>query len=320
MTPIPRPGPGRITLVLLAVLPAVLAYPWPTTRDRWLLGLAVAALIVLLGWWRGLHVTTIVRRRLTMSRHRNGIHAGLNRGDPDLRSTALLRVTGAPGDDLLPLTLIAGYLNRYGLAAHHIRITSHDDRSGVPGRDTWIGLTFSAAENLPALQARSSRIPLRETVEVAARRLADQLRELGWQTAVVGDADIRLFAPTARESWTGVTDDDGHIAAFQIGVDNRLPDTLAAVWAGNATQVWSVLEIAGSAERCTIAAGCALRHTGDGGGTEPLPRLTAQRGNHRSALQVLHPLSGSDLAGHIEVSAAGLATIRWPVVPVAVSA
>ena len=68
----PVAGTGRITLALLAVVPAVMAYPWRSPRDQWVLGIAVAVVIVLFGWWRGLHFTTILRRRLAMMRRRGG--------------------------------------------------------------------------------------------------------------------------------------------------------------------------------------------------------------------------------------------------------
>ena len=74
----------------------------------------------------------------------------------------------AADSDALPLPLLAKYLNRYGIRADAIRVTSRDAVSdnGLRQRETWIGLTVSAAANLPALQARSARIPLRETAEV----------------------------------------------------------------------------------------------------------------------------------------------------------
>ena len=60
---VPLPGSGRITLALLAVVPAVMAYPWRSPREQWVLGIAVAVVILLFGWWGGLHFTTILRRR-----------------------------------------------------------------------------------------------------------------------------------------------------------------------------------------------------------------------------------------------------------------
>ncbi len=65
MNPIPSwPGRGRVTLVLLAVVPVALAYPWQSTRDYVLLGVAAAVVIGLFGFWRGLYFTTIARRGL----------------------------------------------------------------------------------------------------------------------------------------------------------------------------------------------------------------------------------------------------------------
>ena len=63
---IPTPGPGRITLALLAVVPAVMAYPGRSSRDQWVLGIAVAVVVVLFGCWRGLYFTTLLRRRLAI--------------------------------------------------------------------------------------------------------------------------------------------------------------------------------------------------------------------------------------------------------------
>ena len=130
---IPTPGSGRITLALLAVVPAVMAYPWRTPRDYWLLGIAAAVVIVLFGWWGGLHFTTILRRRLAMIGRGNAVPASTS----DTAATALIRL-GAPEDDsdVLPLPLIASYLDRYGVRADKIRITSRDNASdAVTTRD-----------------------------------------------------------------------------------------------------------------------------------------------------------------------------------------
>jgi type VII secretion protein EccE len=93
------------------------------------------------------------------------------------------------------LPLIAGYLDRYGVRCDKIRITSRD-LDGL--RTTWIGMTLGAVENLAALRARSPRIPLRDTAEVAGRRLADHLRETGWNVAAVDTTDAPPPEPTRR--------------------------------------------------------------------------------------------------------------------------
>lgn len=319
MTPRQRttawPQSGRIMLVLLAAIPAAMAYPWPSTRDRWVLGVAVALTMVLLGRWRGLYLTTMLRRGAAMLRHRRGVRAD----PPDasaLRSTALLRVVPSVDSGRLPLTLIAAYLNRYGLRADVVRITSRDVRSGrdTAQRDTWIGLTLSAADNLAALRGRSRQIPLRETTEVALRRLADQLRETGWETSTASVDDVpALFGGQAREGWRALSDGSGdYLAAYRLRVDDRLSDTFAAIWAADASEIWTVVEIAGTAERRTVAAGCALRTDDRAPAAGPLPGLDAEHGNHRAALQALHPLSGRRLPGHTDAPEPVIAQLRWP--------
>jgi type VII secretion protein EccE len=320
---IPRPGPARITLVLLAVVPAVLAYPWPTTRDRWVLGVGVAVALVLLSWWQGLHLTTIVRRRLAMLRSRSGAHTD-RRAHSGARATAALRITASAAGGTLPLSLIAGYLNRYGLRADAVRIASRGSspEGDAAGSDTWIGLTYSAAPNLPALQARSPKIPLQRTAEIAARRLADHLREIGWDTALVdGDEIPSLIGAGARETWRSVVDGSGgHVAAYQVAIDAALTDTLSRIRASNAEETWTTLEFADEAGQLTVAAACALRTGSAPDGAAPLAGLVPEQGNHRAALMGLHPLSGSRLDGHLGLSEGELAGLSWPVAAAGVAA
>lgn len=309
---IPTPGTGRITLALLAVVPAALAYPWRSTRDYWVLGIAAAVVIVLFGWWRGLHLTTILRRRLAMLR---GGGRFAPESDSDTTATALLRLGSPVGDsDVLPLPLIAGYLDRYGIRADRIRITSRDNPSDTTRRETWIGLTVSAADNLAALRARSPRIPLHETVGVAARRLADHLREFGWDVVTVAPEDVpRLVVPNSRERWRcvqrGASD---YVAAYQVHVDDGLPERLAAIRSHPARETCTALEIAGDGTHRTIAAACAFATEACPGGAAPLAGLTPQRGNHRRALAALDLLSTQRLDGHRDEPAALLAQLDWP--------
>ncbi|MHA7653083.1 type VII secretion protein EccE [Mycobacterium sp. ML4] len=311
---IPKPGVARITLALLALVPAAMAYPWQSTRAYWLLGIAAVAVLLLFGWWRGLYFTTILQRRLAILRR-----GGRPVAEPDAntRTTALLRLgpassaTGAP-----PLPLIARYLNCYGIRADSVRITSRDTASGAT--DTWIGLTVSAVDNLAALQARSARIPLRETAEVAARRLADHLREIGFDTNTVAAEDVpEVLAlesdKTGRETWRAVQlGSSDYVAAYHIRSDSGLPETLAAVRAQQARETWTALEIAGSGARLTVAAACALRTDAAPGSVAPVAGLTLERGNQRPALQALDPLSTRRLAGHAEAAAGLLERLDWP--------
>jgi type VII secretion protein EccE len=310
------PPTGRITVVLLAVVAAAIAFPWHTVRERWVVGVAVVAVIALLARWRGLPVTTILHRRLTILRPSRGIRRAED-SVTDVRTTALLRVAPPLADaDALPLSLIAGYAERYGLHADAVRVTSRDSTSevGTRERETWIGVTLSAADNLAALQARSPRIPLQETAEVVARRLADHLRESGWTASLAVSDDVPTPYPrSARETWSGISlGSTDYIAAHKVKVDSSLPNTLAAIWSYPVREVWTVLEVAGVGADQTLAVGCAFRTDTAPGAAGPLPGLISQAGIQRAALSALDPLSSQRLDGHVVLpEALLLERLRW---------
>jgi type VII secretion protein EccE len=304
---IPTPGSGRITLALLALVPAAMAYPWHSTRDYWLLGVAAAVVIVLFGWWNGLHFTTILRRRLAMLGRRG---RPVPEPDCETKTTALLRI-GPPTSDLnvLPLQLIARYLNCYGIRADAIRITSRD----TDVRETWIGLTVSAVDNLKALQGRSSLIPLHETAQVTARRLADHLREIGWEAGTVGPDDApRLLSSASGETWHGVRQGSHYLAAYRVGANDALPEALEAIRSHPALETWTALEIAGSGAQETVAVACAFLTDAQPTGAAPLAGLIRQGGNHIPALSAMDLLSTRRLDGHTDVPGDLLARLNWP--------
>jgi type VII secretion protein EccE len=308
---------GRITLVLLALVAAAMAYPWQSTRERWVLGIATVVAIALLARWRGLAMTTILGRRLAILRPNRGARHASESGT-DVRTTAVLRVTAPKAcPDVLPLPLIASYVERYGLRAEAIRVTSRDSTSdtGVRRRKTWIGLTLSAADNLPALQARSPHIPLEKTAEVAARRLADHLRESGWTASIAAPDDIPGPYPrSAHETWRGIARGSrDYVAVYQVKADTALPNTLAAIWSYPIRETWTALEVAGAGDDQTLAVACALRTDAPSSARGPLPGLISQSGNHRPALAALDPLSTQRLEGHTALPEALLLTrLRWP--------
>lgn len=275
---------ARITLALLFIAPAALAYPWPSMRDRWLLGIAVAVVVILFAWWRGAFLTTLVARGLGVwRRNRVGGHRGSAAGS---RTTVLLRVEPESASQHPPLAVIAGYLDRYGLRADSVRVTSRD--AGAR-QTTWIGMTLDAAANLAALQARSVDIPLDETAATAIRRLRDHLAEGGLHTALVDPADVPPL-PAGKETWRGVHTDAGYLAAYRVPVDEELDQTLYALRTQTAGETWTALEMSGTAAQPTVAAACAVL-TEQKPGNAPLPGLTAHRGRHGVALNALHPLS-----------------------------
>lgn len=316
---IPKPGVGRITLALLVVVPAVLAYPWQSTRAYWLIGISVAVVILLFGWSRGLYFTTILRRRLAIAGRASNQASRAAEPEANVRSTALLRVAAAPSDgEVLPLPLIAGYLNCYGIRADHIRITNRNTASGE--LETWIGLTVSAVDNLAALQARSAQIPLHQTAEVAGRRLADHLREIGWEAATVSSDDVPELLDfqaqkASRETWRSVQQGDSDfVAGYRVNADADLPATLAEVRSQPAREIWTAFEIAqaGPGGQYTVTAACALRTDAAPSNAAPVAGLTLERGNQRPVLTALDPLSTKRLEGHTEAQADLLDTLGWP--------
>ncbi|UXA18444.1 type VII secretion protein EccE [Mycobacterium sp. SMC-4] len=292
----------RLTLALLVAIPAAMAYPWETTASRWLLGAAVAVLLVLFAWWRGMFVTTMVARRIAMWRRRGRVD-GSHRSTEF--ATVALRVTSREATQL-PLAMLAGYVDRYGIAFDKVRITSRD---AAGERTTWVSVTLGAADNLIALTARSPRIPLQDTVELTGRRLADQLREHGWEVAP--DPEPMVVLPErVKESWRAVADSRGHVAAYRIAVGADLGDTLAALRVLEAAEVWSAVEITGSRTVPELAAACAVRTDERPGRAAPLPGLTPERGTHGPALTAMSPKSDERLSAS-RVGAAGLLDLGW---------
>jgi type VII secretion protein EccE len=296
---------ARIALALLYIVPAVMAYPWPSTADRWVLGVAVAAVLVLFAWWRGQFLTTMLRRRLAMLRRRNRTDGGHRSSD---YTTVVLRVD--PSDRAaLPLRLIADYFHRYGVRCDKVRVTSRDT---AQSRVTWVGLTIGAADNLDALRARSPRIPLRDTAEVAARRLADHLREMGWNVAIV-DSVVPPTDAGAKETWRGMRDGSGYVTAYGLAVDNNLAERLAQVPALGSAETWTALEFTKVGGRAAVSAVCAVRSDDKPRAAVPIPGLTLLAGRQRPAIAALNPLSVERLEGKgVAFSAELLDQIHWP--------
>lgn len=303
---------ARITVAALFIVPAAMAYPWPTTVSRILLGAAVVVVVLLFGRWRGLFLPDIVGRRFAVWR-RNHTKSGHAKRPPAEYATAVVRIEGA-GVSELPLNLIAGYLDRYGLQADKVRVSSLD---GESGRTTWVSLTLGAVENMAALQARSAQLPLRETTTVAGRRLADHLRESGFTVTMV-DADDEAPAPVpakAKETWCGLRDDSGYVAAYRIAANAKLAKRLEEVWSREPLAgTWTAIEISGTAAHPRIASACAL-HTDKRPFTlAPVRGLRHQRGRQWPALDALDPRSERRLEAETFALRSGLLDeVHWRV-------
>lgn len=298
---------ARIALALLVIIPAAMAYPWNTPTDWWVFGVAVAVVLLAFAWWGGLFLTTMGGRRLAVWRRNHGKSGSRSSNEV----TVLLHVE-APDGAALPLPVLAGYVERFGIRASKVRATSVDAGGA---RTTWVSMTLGATDNLAALRARSPEIPLHDTAETVGRRLADQLREAGLNAAIVEAARGPLVA-RGQETWRAVRDDGdpaGYVAAYRIPVDERLGDRLAEVWSLSARETWTALELSGSANAPTVAVVCAFR-TDDAPAKAPPPGLQIQRGLQRSLLMALDPRS----VDRLELSAVPLPTgvldhVEWRV-------
>ena len=296
----------RLSLGLLVGIPAALAFPWDSVGDRWLLGTAVGVLVIVFAWWRGDFVTTLIARRVAMWRRRSGGAEGSHHSSE--HTTVTLEVAARERQHL-PIDLIAGYLDRYGLRFDKVRVTARD-RDGV--RTTWVGLTLGAADNVAALSARSSRIPLQDTAEVAARRLADHLRESGFEVTAVHTVEP-VTAAQAKETWRAIADERGYLAAYRITVDETLTDTLQAIGSLGAAETWTVLEFSGSRADPALVAACVLRTAEQPAAQAPTSGLTAENGLHGLVTAALSPTSDRRLPGcPVTVSAHTLSTLGWP--------
>ncbi|WP_328350298.1 type VII secretion protein EccE [Mycobacterium sp. NBC_00419] len=288
MTRPPRPSAVRLTVVVLAVMSATFAYPWRSATDRWVLAGAAGLALMVLMWWRGRFVTTILGHRARIALQRRAIRmpsAADTVTELDALTTVLLRVDGSNGHP--PTDMLAGYLDRYGLHCDSIRITT---RLAGADRRMWIGLRFSAAENLAALRARSARMPLHDTARNAARRLIEHLGDLGW-TAHLAEPDQvpDMLAGEAREGWRSVRDSRGFLTAYAVETGS------APIVGSELAECWSVVEIAGRRSDPQIIAGIAIRTEDSPTAASPLPGLAAITGRQASALAALHPLSSTRL-------------------------
>lgn len=295
----PVPGTLRLTLIATLVAAGAFALYRRDPADRWIAITAGVLALVLLVWWRGTFLTDILGRLTKMLARRVSGRAPADAAPVvavgvDARSTVILELTASPSGEDVPVGLLAGYLDRYGVRCSSIRITT-TDVDGAASR-TWVSLTLSAADNLTALQARSARIPLRETADTVARRLADHLRELGWHVTAT-EAPEEPLSPEAKEGSRGVSDDHGYLAAYRVAVNNDLSETLDNVGDAGLPERWTALELTGTTDAPRLTVVCALRTQDKPAAHAPLAGLTPCWGEHLLVLRSLNPLSSKTLAG-----------------------
>jgi type VII secretion protein EccE len=274
----------RIALALLFVVPAVMAYPWESDTDWWILGVAIGVTLAAFAWWRGLFVTDMIGRVLAVWRRNHSKPKAATSSD----ATVVLHVDDPAGIGL-SLPTVAGYVERFGVRCDKVRVTNRDE-SGV--RTTWISMRLRAVDNLAALKARSAELPLSDMAQIVGRRLADHLREDGLLAVIVDDAPAPL-AGGGREKWRGVRMDDGFVSAYGIPVDDNLPNRLAELWS-QPTPTWTALEFGGTSAQPTVRALCAIR-TAEPVRGAPVAGLKVQPGVQGPLLTALAPGSAHRL-------------------------
>ncbi|WP_078292124.1 type VII secretion protein EccE [Mycobacterium sp. D16R24] len=289
----------RLTLVATLVAAGAFALYRRDPADRWIAITAAVLVLVLLVWWRGTFLTDILGRFTKMltrrfSRRSPSSTAQVVAAGVDARTTVALEVKAPVSGEEIPVGLLAGYLDRYGMRCSSIRVTTADV-VGAKGK-TWVSLTLSAAGNLAALQARSPRIPLRESADIVGRRLSDHLRELGWQVNAVDTPDAPLPAEV-KEGSRAVADDRGYLAAYRATVNGNLPDTLGNIWNASLPERWTTLELTGTTEAPRLTVVCALRTQEKPESRAPWAGLTPCWGEHLPVLEAMNPLSSDTFGG-----------------------
>lgn len=263
----PRWAPARPSWVRLSLLTATLLIGWallvpPGHQAQWWhLAPALAITAAFLGSWHGQSLSTIARRSAPMAlrnrryrrqpasaAHRNhGLHRtpdpqpAAQPGDDDA-ATIVIHLQPHPYElsvpddsrDQLPWELVISWLDRYGIRADALTVTSvnttpaasslRSDHSSLlsaatpQNRHTWISYTLRADANLTAISAgrvqrgarRSSsgthasgddtesyRTAIAELAAITARRLVAEFTEQGWLASDVTQAQLPRFAATA---------------------------------------------------------------------------------------------------------------------------
>jgi type VII secretion protein EccE len=127
------------------------------------------------------------------------------------------------------------------------------------------------------------------------------------------DTAVPPTESAAKETWRGLHDGSGYVAAYRIAVNDRLPETLAEVWALPSPETWTALEITGTATDPAVAVVCTVRSDDKPGASGPITDLTLLRGRQRPAIDALNPLSTDRLeAQPVQLSDALLDQLQWP--------
>ena len=229
-----------------------------------------------------------------------------------------------PGDtsDQLPWEFVTSWLNRYGVRADALTITSvtrtpppsglrTDSAALLTGRttqhrDTWLTYTLRAENNVGALTARQTTMgnpaegdpdaddgtPQRAALaDTMARRLVAELRERGWLATLTDETDhLPEFVPAAaavrQETWTGTEHTDGFRAIYAVE-PGRLVDVLEALPSRATRATWVTVTVRAQGRQPATIEACVGTLTSAKPSRNPLPGLDGFHGLHRKVAQAL---------------------------------
>lgn len=363
----------------LTVLVSVLMLGWAAlvpagqTPLWWHYLIGVVVIVAFLGSWHGQHMSTTVHRWIPLSRYNRRQRARSaqprRRRSPENaapavqpRSTTLqarivihLRphphglTTPTDTADQMPWQFVTSWLNRYGVRADELTITSITRTPPTSGlrtdaasllsartpqhRDTWLTYTLRADQNVGALTARQTTMgavdrgtsdadegvdsPQRAALaDTTARRLVAELSERGWLATLVGDDEPlpQFVAPAAtvrRETWTATEYNDGFRAVYAVE-----SGALATVLQGLATlstkALWVSVTVSSRGNQPTSVSACVGTLTGTQPVRDPLPGLAGFHGLHREVIPALKVTGLDHALPAAQVDSADLASLRWP--------
>lgn len=360
-------------MATLLILGWAALLPPGRTPQWWHYLIGVALIVAFLGSWHGTHLSTTVRRWAPLALYNNrqrkrGTQNRRRRGDvedtppPAPRSDTLqariiihLRphphglTTPEDTADQLPWEFVTSWLNRYGVRADELTITSITRTPPPSGlrtdsaplltnrtpqhRETWLTYTLRADQNVGVLTAHrttmgtpagegtesedeAQRAPQRAALaDTTARRLLAELRERGWLATIDDKEPIPQFVPAAatvrRETWTATEHNDGFRALYAVE-PGALESVLQALPSLGTKALWVSVTIASRGNQPTTVAACVGTLTGTKPSRNPLPGLEGFHGLHR---QVAPKLSATGLDYDLpttQVDLADLAGLRWP--------
>lgn len=361
-------------LVTLLMLGWAALVPAGRTTQWWHYLIGGVLIVAFLGSWHGQHLSTTVhrwapmalynnrqRKRGTQNRRRRN-ESQDNAAPPAPRSDTLearivihLRphphglTTPSDTTDQLPWEFVTSWLNRYGVRADELNITSITRTPPPSGlrvdaaslltsrtpqhRETWLSYTLRADQNIGVLTAHRTtmgtpagddgddgregpKAPQRAALaDTTARRLLAELRERGWLATIDDTEAVPRFVPSTatvrRETWTATEYNDGFRAIYAVE-SGALQTVLEALPTLGTKALWVSVTIASRGSQPTTVAACVGTLTGTKPDRNPLPGLAGFHGLHRQVAAAMTATGMDYELPTTQVDPAELASLHWP--------